>query len=291
MSTIIKSKTVKNPNKSSNTPFIITIIVIIAALIGFGVFLSTNKQEEAADPQNWKLNDSVKEVNAEYVANPTQGVYIKFSNTDEPRHIMDLFTDPMCSYCNQLEEAAGKKFKKYVEDENIELRVHPVTFTSEKAGLNYSARVWETVMILAQNGDGKAAWNMYITAFVNKPKSINDPEITSENLANAAERAGASSESIDQIKQITDGQAGHDASEANVLAMEMHPDVESAATPLLILDGTGVVQNAIDTKSWTGYIEDTWSDEELEKSRNDSEEYRRQTSEAANPQPSDEIQQ
>lgn len=277
MSTNNKSKTVKNPNKSSNIPFIITVVLIILALIGFGVFLSTVKKSDSSDPQNWKLSESAKEVNVEYVANPSEGAYIKFSNTDSPRHIIDLFTDPMCSHCNQLEDAAGEKIKKYVEDEDIEFRVHPVTFTSEQAGLSYSPRVWETIMILADQKDGKAAWNMYLTSYKNKPRSINDPEINAENLANAAERAGASGESIEKIKQITDGQIAIDASEANVLAMESHPDVDSAGTPLLILDGKGVVQNAIDLKSWTGYIEDTWSDEEMEKSLKDSEEYRKQT--------------
>lgn len=283
---IDKTRSVKNPNKSSNIPFIITIVVIILALIGFGTFLFT-KKSESADPQNWTLDDSAKEVSAEYVANPSEGVYIKFSNTESPRHIIDLFTDPMCSYCNQLDDAAGKKIKQYVEDEDIEFRVHPITYASEKAGLRYSPRIWEAIMTLAEQGDGKAAWNMYLTSYANKPDSVNDPEITSENLANAAERAGASSESIEKIKGITDGQVAIDASEANVLAMESHPDVESVGTPLLILDGTGVVQNAIDLKSWTGYIEDTWSDEEMEQSRKDSEEYRKQTSEAENPQESD----
>lgn len=275
---ITKSRTVKNPNRSSNIPFIITIVIIILSLIGFGFFLLMNKSEESTDPQNWKLHNSVKDVNAEYQANASEGVYIKFSNTDNPRHIIDLFTDPMCPHCNQLDDAAGKKIKKYVEDEDIEFRVHPVTYTSEQAGLTYSPRVWETIMILAENGDGKAAWNMYLTSYENKPKSVNDPEVTPENLANAAERAGASPESIEKITQITDGSMGVEASNANVLAMESHPDIEEVGTPLLILDGNGIVQNAIDTDSWTGYIEDTWSDEDLEKSRQDSEEYRKQTS-------------
>lgn len=280
---INKTRSVKNPNKSSNIPFIITIVVIILALLGFGAFLFT-KKSESADPQNWILDKSAKEVNAEYVDNPAEGVYIKFSNTESPRHIIDLFTDPMCPHCDQLNDAAGEKIKQYVEDEDIEFRVHPVTYTSENAGLRYSPRIWETIMILSKEGDGKAAWNMYLTSYANKPDSVNTPEITSENLANAAERAGASNESIEKIKEITDGQIAIDASEANVLAMESHPDVESAGTPLLILDGTGIVQNAIDLKSWTGYIEDTWSDEEMEESRKDSEEYRKQTSEVSNPQ-------
>ena len=278
---IDNTSSVKNPNKSSNTPFIIIIFIIILALIGFGAFLFT-KKSEYADPQNWILDESAKEVNAEYVANPSEGVYVKFSNTESPRHIIDLFTDPMCSYCNKLDDAAGGKIKQYVEDEDIEFRVHPITYVSEESELRYSPRIWETILTLAEQGDGKAAWNMYLTSYENKPKSVDDPEITSENLANAAERTGASNESIEKIKKITDGQVAIDASEANVLVMESHPDVESVGTPLLIVDGTGIVQNPIDLDSWTGYIEDTWSDEEMEKSLKDSEEYRKQKEDSEN---------
>lgn len=258
-------KTVSNPNKDRGSLVVVAIVATVCALIGLSVWwVSTNNQ--LIGDSNLSNN-----VRAQYVQSQDEGAYIKFSSTDNPRHILDLFTDPMCSHCVKLEQVAGSKFKEYVETDGIELRVHPMTFTGDQTS-DYSAQFFETMMILANNSDGAAAWRVYNKSFDTRGDHYGET-LNADQLVNIAQKNGASEQSLDQVSKITKGDTAREAGNLNITVMELHQNIEYPATPTLVLDGSGVVQDPVNLESWTGYVEDTWTEEDLRKSKEDADKY------------------
>ena len=235
----MNTRKVQNPNEKGSSAFIwavLAVLAIAALVIGIIVY-SGQSAQRAADESNlvdigdisasWSEGDSLIRLAA---------------NDSQNAPSAELFDDFSCSHCAELEEATGDKMLDALKNGEIEVELRPmVAQDSDATGqltVGHSTRSLASMLAMFAQGDTRAALSFRSYMMKHQQDVYNKLEL--DDMAELAERLGASDEAL---KDIRDGRyidTAHEISIANQeLQSERDPDGKTW-TPRVMIDGADV---------------------------------------------------
>lgn len=169
-------------------------IVVIAALVIGGVLLSRDNSKPRNEGYGAVQNSSVQ------VTMEDAGV-VRLGLPDVTNTI-DVFEDPMCPYCAQLEEKHGQEVAQAVDDGTLAVRYHILNFLDRlSASGDFSTRAVAASQCVAETGDAVAYSKFHGELFspANQPAEGGKSDLSNEDLAALAEDAGANETAVNCI--------------------------------------------------------------------------------------------
>lgn len=214
-------------NNNKNRSFLIVItLVVIAALIAVVFFVYNNKNKAA--PENIGKNLEVS-----YTEQSDMGSYIEFKLPGANKKVIDNFSDPQCDHCATFKKNNEENILQALKMKHT-LRFHPMTFLDKQNNNDYSSRVTEALVILAKNNESQAAWELYNEIWDNQEATT-----TNAQLADFSQNHGASPESAQKIRELSEGTLGKSIGDVNFSAVSQN--IGQVTVPLVLIDRTTLV--------------------------------------------------
>lgn len=243
-----KIKPVKySPEPTSNTSTYVLggiAIVVIAVLVIGGVLWQSRSTESR---------------NAGYgaVSNPDVAVTLEDSGAillglPDASTTIDLYADPMCPYCAELEHKHGQEIAQAVDDGKLAVRYHTLAFLDRLSSSgDYSTRAVAASQCVAATGDAVAfsTFNAALFSPDNQPAEGGSSDHSNDELAQLARDAGASDEAV---SCIADGTRVEQAAVSAEAGRQQLATTGAAGTPAVVLDGT--VVDALGNDNWVAEI-------------------------------------
>ncbi|WP_137724361.1 thioredoxin domain-containing protein [Prescottella subtropica] len=242
-----KPKSVKyNPQPtSSKTTYIIggLAIVVIAALVIGGILLTKN-------------NDEARNAGYGAVRNPavqvtTEDAGVVRLGLPDVTNAIDVFEDPMCPFCAQLEEKHGQEVAQAVDEGKIAVRYHVLNFLDRlSASGDYSTRAVAASQCVAQTGDAIAysAFHGELFSPDNQPAEKGKSDLSNDDLARLAKDAGAES----ATSCITSGERMEQAAADAETGRQALSASGATGTPAVVHNGA--VIDALGNPSWVAEV-------------------------------------
>ena len=107
---------------------------------------------------------------------------------------VDIFEDPLCPYCAQLEQTFGQELAQAMDEGRIAVRSHMLDFlNAASASGDYSTRAIAATQCVADTGDGIAYSKFHSVLFSpeQQPAEKGSSDHTNAELAALAKDAGA----------------------------------------------------------------------------------------------------
>ncbi|AYF77797.1 serine/threonine protein kinase [Nocardia yunnanensis] len=160
---------------------------------------------------------------------------------------IDLYEDPLCPACGQLEKIYGQEIAQQVDLGKIEVRYRLVNFLDPKSkSKDYSTRAVAANECVAQSGNGPVYSKFHQLLFTTEQPSEGGADHDNKSLADIAKQAGAGD---DVAKCITSGDRADTArghAEAALKTLDTKLD-NRAATPAVFIDDKKIDVNK---KNW-----------------------------------------
>lgn len=166
-------------------------IVVIAALVVWGVMASVEKDE----PRNagyGAVQNSAVQVTMEDAGVVRLGL-------PEVTNTIDVFEDPMCPFCAELEAKHGQEVSQAVDEGKFAVRYHILNFLNRlSASGDFSTRAVAASQCVAETGDAIAYSTFHGELFspANQPAENGKSDLSNEDLANLAKDAGANDAAV-----------------------------------------------------------------------------------------------
>ncbi|MEU2000335.1 DsbA family protein [Rhodococcus sp. NPDC019627] len=240
-----KNKYTPQPESSRSTYILggLAVLVIAALVIG-GVIWQNSRSKPRNDGYGGVQNSEVR------VAVEDNGVVLL--GRPDAATTIDLFEDPMCPYCAELENKNGQELAKAVDDGKVAVRYHILNFLNRlSASGDYSTRAVAASQCVAATGDASVYSDFHAALFApeNQPAENGDSDHSNEELAQMARDAGASDEAAQCIttgakveQAAIDAEAGRQALSAS----------GATGTPAVVQDGT--VIDALSNENWVSQL-------------------------------------
>ncbi|RVW05340.1 thioredoxin domain-containing protein [Rhodococcus xishaensis] len=215
-------------------------IVVIAALVIGGV-LATSSRNEPRNQGYGAVQNSAVQVMLEDDGIARLGL-------PDAANTIDVFEDPLCTYCAQLEETYGQEVAQAIDEGKLAVRYHMLDFlNSASASGDYSTRAGAAMQCVAESGQGIAYSNFHGELFSpdNQPAERGGSDLSNEDLANLARDAGASDNVVDCIT------SGERTQQAGV-------DAEAASTSLAAAGGRGTPTVVHDGQVIDAFADPEW---------------------------------
>ncbi|GAB3992497.1 hypothetical protein GCM10029992_01600 [Glycomyces albus] len=136
-------------------------VLLIGGLLGLGVWLNRDTEEEVNDP--------------EAATTDTYGVQIG----DGPVQI-DLYIDYMCPICKEFESTYAEDIQGWIDDGSVTVNYHPITILDRLSeGTEYSTRAASAAVCAADAGEQEFL-DYSLALFENQPAE-NTPVSTTTN--------------------------------------------------------------------------------------------------------------
>lgn len=123
------------------------------------------------------------------------------ATASDKKAIVDVYLDPMCPSCGDLEREMGKYLEEQVEKDNIQVRYHPLMFLDQASGKShYSTRASAWILGVAQYAPELA--QKYVNAIFSKsfqPDEANYQEIPNTKLRDLFLGVGGTKEQASKI--------------------------------------------------------------------------------------------
>ncbi|WP_327141603.1 DsbA family protein [Nocardia sp. NBC_01327] len=114
---------------------------------------------------------------------------------------IDVYEDPLCPACGQLEKTYGQEIAKQVDEGKLAVRYRLVNFLDSRSrSKDYSTRAVAANECVAQAGDGPVYSKFHTLLFTTKQPEEGGPDHSNQDLATIAKDAGATD---DTLKCIT----------------------------------------------------------------------------------------
>lgn len=235
----MSSATVTDPSKRKISPFAIAIAVVIAislAVFGTIAYNATRDNTDGGNLSGWNFanGENIENISVSYNKDNEYGTSIDFSIEDKKKddpHNLDIYEDPQCPACRQLQESFHGEISQAIKNGDV-LRVHPMTFLDTKIqGSTLSHEIVTALIVLAQNNEADAAWNIYENMWFNESS-----QGKKTSVENVMKDAGASDDAVQAYKDQTNGYglaADSNASNADFLEKK----IGSVGTPTVMVDG------------------------------------------------------
>lgn len=243
-----KVKPVKyNPQPgSSRSTYILggLALLVIAAIVIGGVFWQSSR--------NKPRNEGYGAVQNSAVQVQLQDAGVVRLGLPEAQTTIDLYEDPMCPYCAELENKNGQEIAQAIDGGKLAVRYHTLNFLNQlSASRDYSTRAVAALQCVAQSGDAIAYSKFHAALFSHgtQPAERGSSDHSNDDLAQIARDAGASDAAAQCIANGTNvTQAATDAETGRqTLAAS-----GAAGTPAVIHNGT--VIDALGNPNWVAQL-------------------------------------
>lgn len=219
-------------------------VLVIAVLVIGGVIWQNDRSKPRNAGYGGVQNSEVQ------VAIQDNGVVLL--GRPDANTTIDLFEDPLCPYCAELENRNGQELAQAVDEGRVAVRYHILNFLNRlSASGDYSTRGVAALQCVAATGNAVAYSEFHAALFSpgKQPKENGSSDHSNEELAQIAKDAGASD---DAARCITSGarvdQAAADA-EAGRQALAASG---ATGTPAVIENGT--VIDALGNENWVSQL-------------------------------------
>ncbi|QCQ91911.1 DsbA family protein [Rhodococcus sp. SGAir0479] len=219
-------------------------IVVIAALVVGGILLTRDSDKPRNEGYGAVQNSAVQ------VTMEDAGV-VRVGLPDVTNTI-DLFEDPMCPYCAQLEQKHGQEVAQAVDEGKFAVRYHILNFLNRlSASGDYSTRAVAASQCVAQTGDAIAYSKFHGELFSpdNQPAENGKSDLTDEDLAKLASDAGADEKAVNCItsgERVQQAAADAETGRAALAASG------ATGTPAVVHDGQ--VVDALGNPDWVSQV-------------------------------------
>jgi len=215
-------------------------IVVIAVLVVGGVMWSSRSSDARNDGygsvQNAAVQVTLEDDGAILVGLPDAATTV------------DLFEDPMCPYCAELEHKHGQEIAQAVDDGKLAVRYRMLAFLDRMSSSGtYSTRAVAASQCVAESGDAVvfSAFHGAMMSPDNQPAEGGKSDIDNAGLAQMARDAGAS----DEVAQcIADGARVEQAAADAEAGRQLLATTGAAGTPAVVHEG--VVVDALGNGDW-----------------------------------------
>lgn len=231
---------------SSKSTFILggLALLVIAALVIGGVLWQSNsgkaRNEGYGGVQNSAVQVTVADNGVALLGRPDAATTI------------DLFEDPMCPYCGELEHKHGQELAQAIDDGRVAVRYHMLAFLDQlSASGDYSTRAVAALQCVAQSGDAIAysAFHSALMSPDNQPAERGDSDHSNGDLAQMARDAGVSDEAA---QCIADGTRVEQARVDAEAGRQLLATTGAAGTPAVVHNG--VVIDALGNENWVAEL-------------------------------------
>lgn len=234
------------PTSSRSTYILggLAVLVIAVVVIG-GVLWSANRSKPRNEGYGGVSNTAVQ------VSTDTEGV-VRLGLPDAPTTI-DVFEDPMCPYCAQLEHTNGQEMAQKIDEGTLAVRYHTLDFLNRlSASGDYSSRAAGALMCVADSGNAIAYSAFHGALFTpeNQPPENGKTDHDNAELATIAKDAGADEASA---TCIADGAKVEQATAAAQAGREALAATGAAGTPAVITSD-GTVIDALGDPDWVSKL-------------------------------------
>lgn len=219
-----KDTTVKNPADEESlfivrsgavALFIMIIITIIATV------MNTIKVDGTA---MWDTEDITVPANLSVSHNSDgNGDYVSFYTNENAEKRVDIFVDPRCPACSDLEADIAEKMTSAISRGDVKLNIHYLTFLDGMTNSDYSKQAVAMEIEIAKAGNAAAAWKFHQAMWENQPgEGVTASALpTSEDWAILAEDLGVGRTFITRIREeklsFIDQATQADAANTNLL--------------------------------------------------------------------------
>ena len=232
----MNAKSGKNPisassNRSTYVLGALALLVVAVVVIG-GVIWQSNRSE----PRNEGYG-SVSNPEVTAALQPDGSVLLSAPNAATT---VDIFEDPLCPYCAQLEQNFGQELAQAMDEGRIGVRYHMLDFlNAASASGDYSTRAIAATQCVAQTGDGIAYSKFHSVLFSpeQQPSEKGSSDHTNAELAAMAKDAGANDTAV---ACINDGSRVEAAAADAATARTAMTVLGASGTPAVFVDQTPV---------------------------------------------------
>jgi protein-disulfide isomerase len=219
-------------------------VVVIAVVVIAGVLWSSNRSKPRNEGYGGVSNSAVQ-----VTTDADGGILVGLPDATTT---IDLYEDPMCPYCAELEHTNGQEMAQKIDEGSLAVRYHTLDFLNRlSASGDYSSRAAGALMCVADSGDAIAfsAFHTALFSSDNQPAENGSSDLSNADLANLARDAGANDEAV---TCIADGAKVADATAAAQTGREALAATGAAGTPAVIHDGT--VIDALGNPNWVSEL-------------------------------------
>jgi protein-disulfide isomerase len=158
-------------------------IAVVLAVAGCTTQVSGTAQRDAAQPPLTLSED---------------GFGIAAGFDDAPTRI-EIFTEPQCSHCADLQTDFGDEFAYYIGVGALKITYRPLTFLDSGEG-GYSARVSNALFLAAEGGATGTQFQRFVKElYAHQQRTKGGPGPTDDEMAEMAKTAGMPDEAVDRI--------------------------------------------------------------------------------------------
>lgn len=221
----------------------VAIVAIVAAV--FFIVRDGNKKADVVAPEGFEKTSTIVIGQGEGNV-PTVGV------KNEGAPTVDLYSDYLCTHCNDLEKRYGNQLFNLAAEGKITLNLHPVSIL----GYSFSAAATAADYYVAHEAPGKyALYRATVLSDVTEPVFANkggEPKV--DVLYDVAKKVGLSDDVIAGMKDILSKNTY--ANYVKSLTEQFSKD-GLTGTPTVIVNGTKlddwskVIETAANGKTWT----------------------------------------
>ncbi|NLU82004.1 DsbA family protein [Rhodococcus sp. HNM0569] len=229
------------PESSKSTYILGGIAVVVIAVLVIGGIVWQNQRSKPRNEGYGSVQNSSVQVSMDADGVVTLGLPAAATT-------IDLFEDPMCPYCAELEHESGQELAQAIDDGDIAVRYHILNFLDRlSASQDYSTRAVAASQCVAETGDALAYSAFHATLFAPdfQPAENGNSDHSNDELAQAAKDAGASGEAA---SCITSGQRIEQAA-ANAEAGRQTLAASGATGTPAVVQG-GRVIDALGNPNW-----------------------------------------
>ena len=211
----------------------------MAVVVIGGVIWQSNKDKPQADGYGSVQNSAVQ-------VSYDQGITtIGLPNAGKT---VELYEDPMCPYCAELENTYGQALAQKIDSGAIAIRYHMLDFLNNLSSSgDYSTRAVAASACVARGGDAVAFSKFHSGLFASsfQPEERSSSDHSNDDLAQLARDSGAS----DAVTQcISSGSGVADAATDTATARTDLAATGSNGTPTVVVDGK--VVDALGNSGW-----------------------------------------
>ncbi|PTR31763.1 protein-disulfide isomerase [Rhodococcus sp. OK519] len=219
-------------------------IVVIAALVIGGILLTRDSDKPRNEGYGAVQNSAVQ------VTMGDAGV-VRLGLPDATNTI-DVFEDPMCPYCAQLEEKHGQEVAQAIDEGKLAVNYHILNFLNRlSASGDYSTRAVAASQCVAQTGDAVAYSKFHGELFspANQPAESGKSDLSNEDLAKLAKDAGANEAAVNCI---TSGERMQQAAADAETGRQALAASGATGTPAVVHNGQ--VIDALGDPDWVSQV-------------------------------------
>ena len=188
------SKYVPSNKKGYGWLWGLLVVIVVAAIVAVGIYMGVKSNRDSENGADIAIKHSSVKVTENYIE-------FRSNNAKKDAKIIELFEDPRCPGCSELEKMHGAELADAIQSDQVVLRLRLMDFLNSQGASQYSTRANAALITVALTGDAESAFRFHSILWHTAPAEGGGvPEPTNAELAEKAKMAGAKGETLSQIK-------------------------------------------------------------------------------------------